>query len=132
MKVYKFKCKDCGAKKYEKLDKNTYRCMYCGCIEEVYNEEQEKEQKQEKKIIEVPKVEIVEGEKAYKVPKFHLIKLLLCIFVGYLGIHRFLEGKILSAFAFMFTYGFFGIGYFVDIIRCISEFAKEYKNLNNK
>ena len=36
MKVYTFKCEDCGSKKYEKLDESTYVCSYCGRVEEVF------------------------------------------------------------------------------------------------
>lgn len=40
----------------------------------------------------------------------------LCLFFGILGVHRFYEGKKASAFLWMFTGGFFGIGYIVDLI----------------
>ena len=44
------------------------------------------------------------------------IALLLCIFLGWLGIHRFYEGKIITGLIWLFTFGLFGIGWFVDII----------------
>lgn len=43
--------------------------------------------------------------------------LLLCILLGWLGIHRFYEGKIVSGFLYLCTLGFFGIGWLIDIIR---------------
>lgn len=44
------------------------------------------------------------------------ITLILCIFLGYLGIHRFAAGKIKSGILYLFTFGLFGIGWIVDIV----------------
>ncbi|MCL2841727.1 MAG: TM2 domain-containing protein [Defluviitaleaceae bacterium] len=40
----------------------------------------------------------------------------LCFFLGYLGAHRFYEGKILTGILYLFTVGLFGIGILVDLI----------------
>ncbi len=48
-----------------------------------------------------------------------LTTLLLCIFVGGLGIHRFYVGRIAGGILFLFTFGLFGIGWFLDLIRII-------------
>ncbi len=45
-----------------------------------------------------------------------LLALLLCIVVGYLGVHRFYVGKIGTGLLWLFTGGLFGIGYVVDAI----------------
>lgn len=45
------------------------------------------------------------------------IALLLCIFLGWLGIHRFYEGKVITGILYMCTCGMFGIGWLVDIAR---------------
>lgn len=45
-----------------------------------------------------------------------IIDMLLCLFLGYLGVHRFYEGKILSGLLWLFTGGLFGIGWFLDFI----------------
>ena len=45
------------------------------------------------------------------------ISLLLCIFLGWLGIHRFYEGKVVTGILYLFTLGFFGVGWIIDIIR---------------
>jgi len=45
-----------------------------------------------------------------------LAALLLCIFLGYLGIHRFYVGKIGTGLLYLFTGGLFGIGVIVDIV----------------
>lgn len=45
------------------------------------------------------------------------IALVLCVFLGWLGIHRFYEGKIFTGIIYLFTFGIFGIGWIIDIIR---------------
>ena len=48
--------------------------------------------------------------------KSKLTALLLCIFFGGIGIHRFYTGKIGTGILWLLTGGCFGIGYVVDII----------------
>jgi len=45
------------------------------------------------------------------------ISLLLCIFFGIYGVHKFYEGKIGMGVIYFFTLGLFGIGWLIDIIR---------------
>lgn len=44
------------------------------------------------------------------------IALLLCIFLGMYGAHKFYEGKIVMGLLYLFTGGLFGIGWIVDIL----------------
>lgn len=48
--------------------------------------------------------------------KSRLATLLLAIFLGVIGVHRFYVGKVGTGILWLFTGGFFGIGYIVDII----------------
>ena len=55
-----------------------------------------------------------------------LTTLLLSIFVGGLGIHRFYVGKIGTGILWLFTAGCFGIGALVDLILIVcGKFADE-------
>lgn len=50
-------------------------------------------------------------------PKSRLVAILLCFFVGVLGIHRFYVGRVGSGLAIILTVGgFFGIWPFIDLI----------------
>lgn len=40
----------------------------------------------------------------------------LCLFGGYLGLHKFYEGKFLMGILYLFTAGFFTIGWVIDLI----------------
>ena len=40
----------------------------------------------------------------------------LCLFLGYIGAHKFYEGKAGMGILYLFTCGLFGIGWFIDCI----------------
>lgn len=52
--------------------------------------------------------------------KSKTVTLLICIFFGYLGIHRFYVGKIGSGVVWLFTAGAFFIGWISDIVKIAS------------
>lgn len=47
--------------------------------------------------------------------------LIICILFGYLGFHRFYVGKTQSGFVYLFTLGFFGLGWILDIILILTD-----------
>jgi TM2 domain-containing membrane protein YozV len=53
--------------------------------------------------------------------KSKIITLLLCIFLGYLGIHRFYTGYAWLGLLYLLTGGILGIGILVDLIFIIFE-----------
>lgn len=52
----------------------------------------------------------------YGRPKNKWIALLLCVFLGVFGAHKFYEGKVGMGVLYLFTLGLFGIGWLIDII----------------
>lgn len=49
-----------------------------------------------------------------------LITLLLAIFLGWIGIHRFYVGKMGTGVLYLFTGGCFAIGWIIDIIKIVT------------
>ena len=52
--------------------------------------------------------------------KSRLITLILCVFFGYIGLHRFYVGKTGTGILYIFTAGLFLIGWIVDIVSIVS------------
>lgn len=44
------------------------------------------------------------------------VAFVLCLFLGYLGAHKFYEGKVGMGVLYLFTVGLFGIGWIIDTI----------------
>lgn len=53
--------------------------------------------------------------------------LLIVIFGGAFGLHKFLSGEIGMGFLYLFTGGLFGIGWIIDIIKCVQAEDPEKK-----
>lgn len=59
--------------------------------------------------------------------KSRLVALLLCIFLGALGFHRFYAGKVGTGLLYLFTFGIFGIGVLIDfILILVGSFRDSY------
>ena len=55
------------------------------------------------------------------------VDLLICIFAGYFGAHKFYEGKTGKGILYLFTAGLFLIGWISDIIKIASGNARDGK-----
>ena len=47
------------------------------------------------------------------------VELCLCLFLGWLGVHKFYVGKIGMGILYLFTFGLFGFGWIIDTFKCI-------------
>ena len=101
-------CKHCGAK----IPSAAVICTHCGCqVEEIQKNEQ-------------PNIVINNANTNTNVnaamfgikTRNKWVAFLLCLFLGYLGAHKFYEGKIGMGILYLFTVGLFGIGWFIDCI----------------
>ena len=63
----------------------------------------------------------VNGRNAYDTYpcKSRWMEFFLCVFLGYLGVHRFYVGKVGSGLIYLFTGGFFGLGWVLDALRLL-------------
>lgn len=121
------KCPVCGAPLEEG------RCGYCGYADRVTIQENDSLNnsfkqtvplQEQKSVINKPtlnNMEITPGVSR----KSKTVALLLCIFSGLLGVHRFYVGKVGTGLLYLFTAGFFGIGWVIDIIRIATGSFKD-------
>ena len=118
MKVYKFKCDSCGSKNYTKTE-DGYKCEYCGAVQDVIVPQQPETKEPERNDIYV--AEMQEDARISGKNESLIIRLIICLFAGYLGIHKFLERKIFTGILYLCTGGLFGVGVIIDIIRYILD-----------
>lgn len=102
-------CKFCGAK----IPEAAVICTACGCqVEEI------KQAAQPNIVINNTNSNVnsnVNGMVGGR-QKNKWVAFLLCLFLGYLGAHKFYEGKVGMGILYLFTMGLFGIGVLVDFI----------------
>lgn len=100
-------CKFCG----EKIDIDCVICPKCGKQVEMLKQN-------------APQVIIsnnnVNGFYDSYPYKSRLVALLLSIFLGVFGFHRFYVGKIGTGIIYLFTMGFLGIGWIIDILSIVT------------
>ena len=108
-------CKNCGAQ----VDSIYRICPYCNSeieypdsnkqviIQNIYNGPAPTQQ---------PQYAPPQQPYTYTSQKDKLTTLILCIFLGYFGVHNFYVGKFFKGIIYLFTYGLFGIGWIIDVI----------------
>lgn len=51
----------------------------------------------------------------------------LCLFLGWMGVHKFYLGKIGMGVLYFFTFGVFGIGWAIDLILLLFGISRDYQ-----
>ena len=119
--VTKF-CEHCGSV----IAKDAVICPACGCQVGSFQQNQPMQQPVQQPII-INNNNVnnnVGGTNTVVVrgnPKDKWVAFFLCLFLGEFGAHRFYEGKAGSAILYLLTFGLFGIGWFVDLIRILCK-----------
>ena len=124
------KCTDCGYPIYLRKKGRKRICPFCdsinygddssckNCGGQLGEEETETgtttETIKNNEIQNVKNYENIENKHKKRVDKN--ISLLLCIFFGYFGLHKFYEGNIKMGITYLLTMGLFGFGWIIDII----------------
>lgn len=104
-------CRNCGGKIAEKA----VICPLCGCqVEELHNAAAQPQQIVINNTNSNVNQNTVGGVGGRMKNKWTAV--LFCLFLGYIGAHRFYEGKIGSGVLYILTFGLFGIGWLIDLI----------------
>lgn len=117
-------CEHCGSV----IVKQAVVCPTCGCQVAPLRQEQMPMQQVPGQPFQVMQVQQTQPMQPVQVivnnvvpnqgsPKDKLTALLLCIFLGEMGVHRFYEGRIGTGILWLFTFGLFGLGWLYDVIR---------------
>lgn len=79
--------------------------------------------KQKQKEVEQRILKEKENKKKKEI-KNKTIELIICIFLGVIGGHKFYKGNIKMGILYLFTGGLLGIGWLIDIIKLINDLTK--------
>lgn len=111
-------CKHCGGK----IAEEAVVCPLCGCqVEELHQNNQGNQQvilnnNTNYNANNYNNVNVPYGKKRDK-----LTAILLCLFLGWIGAHRFYEGKIATGILYALTLGLFGVGILIDLIILLTK-----------
>lgn len=121
------KCIHCGFPIYMKVNMSIEqkKCLFCGSINDGYlNNCKTCGASLNETIVKKEIENSIESNieiNPYKKTKNKTTALLLCIFLGFFGVHKFYEGKIGMGVLYLFTGGLFYIGWIYDIIDIIRK-----------
>lgn len=108
-------CKHCG----QQIPSAAVVCTHCGCQVEVIQQQTA----QPNIVINNSNSNVnsvnVGGQRGRECNKW--ISFLLCFFLGYLGAHKFYEGKTGMGILYLLTVGLFGIGWLIDTLALLMK-----------
>lgn len=104
-------CKHCGGK----IPEAAVICTLCGCqVEEMKHTEQPNI------VINNSNSNVNTNQNTHGYypgrEKNKWVAFILCLLLGYIGAHKFYEGRVGLGILYLFTFGLFGIGWFIDCI----------------
>ncbi|MDE6056340.1 MAG: TM2 domain-containing protein [Lachnospiraceae bacterium] len=111
-------CKFCG----EQIDSDCVICPKCGKQLENINTNNSNVN-----IVTSPTISVTDTLSAPARPgvsgrkKDKWVAFLLCLFVGFFGVHKFYEGKVGMGILYLFTLGLCGIGWFIDLLIILTK-----------
>ena len=108
-------CKHCG----EKIDVDCVVCPKCGKQVELLKSEQPQVVINNQNTNQNTNINSAGYRRRREVNKW--VAFWLCLLLGYIGAHKFYEGKIGMGILYLCTLGLFGIGWIVDIITILAK-----------
>ena len=110
-------CQNCG----KEIDDKAVVCIHCGAA---VGQAQGQNQQQPQININMSQASVNQNANVAAgipyVPKKKWTAFILCLLIGYFGIHRFYVGKNGSGILYLFTLGLCGIGWIVDLLLILS------------
>ena len=106
-------CKHCGGK----IPAAAVVCTLCGCqVEEIHQQVQpniiiNNTNTNTNTAVQIPGLR----------PRNKWVAFALCFFLGYIGVHKFYEGKVGMGILYLFTGGLAGIGWIIDCIALLCK-----------
>lgn len=122
------KCPNCGAA----CEREAKYCAYCGTPLE-FSAPAEKQihihYHQDRQPEQPVRVERVYVPAERKSDRSRVVALVLCLFFGIFGVHRFYLGKIGTGILYLLTYGLLGFGLLFDLISLLVGNPKDRQGL---
>lgn len=107
-------CRNCG----EQMPEDAFYCLSCGMT---FDSQEIDFEDAKRRVINTGKPQKRAIDTSVGVWKNKWVALVLCIFFGVFGVHRFYEEKRVTGFIYLFTFGLWGLGCFFDIILLMTK-----------
>lgn len=107
-------CKKCG----ESMPEDAFYCLSCGTT---FDDPQSDFSEIKSRVNNLGKSPQKAVDTSVGIWRNKWVALILCLFFGVFGIHRFYEGKKVTGFIYLFTFGILGLGVFFDLVLLITK-----------
>lgn len=107
-------CKNCG----EKMPEDAFYCLCCGMT---FDEPELDFNDLKNRVVNVSKPQKRVVDTSVGTWKNKWVALILCLFFGVFGVHRFYEEKRATGFLYLFTFGLLGYGVVIDFILLLTK-----------